>query len=485
MKWASHPAAVADVSAVTDERTYQAVQSVADLVANADALLITAGAGMSVDSGLPDFRSRQGFWRAYPPLEKLGLSFEQMAQPRWFADKPRMAWAWYGHRQQLYREMRPHAGYELLRKWGQAMPAGSFVVTSNVDGHFLFAGFPAERILEKHGDIHRYQCTTPCTDAIWLDDPPDLKVDLTTLQAFGELPHCPECGALARPNVLMFNDDAWIADVTQGQQERYSEWFVGLRGRRVVIIECGAGTAIPTIRLAGQRAAEMSLATLVRINPATTGGDESALSLHLPALQALSMIQDALPESFRRHCLDSVPKEQERTQEELWGGIRESLKTNPGGIITTVSMNHLKNIKFSKIYSKAWQIRLSSGWTAWVDHLDVRRTYLGMETGLTGRADVNEEIESARAFVRNNFHGPEPVVIPPKLYDATSVSPILPALRFAAQIRTFEPLTDEDSGSWMNLIWFAEIDDDKTTKVFIEEALKQIDWKASASRYLG
>ena len=468
---------------MTDERTHSAVQRVADLIANAEALLIMAGAGMGVDSGLPDFRSAQGFWRAYPPLEKLGLSFEEMAQPRWFAEKPRMAWAWYGHRQQLYRDTKPHAGYQLLREWARAMPAGSFVVTSNVDGHFFFADFPAKRIVEKHGSIHRYQCTTPCTAAIWLDDPPDLKVDLTTLQAFGELPHCPECGALARPNVLMFNDDAWIPNVTREQQERYTDWLDGLRGKRVVIIECGAGTAIPTIRLAARRFAEIALATLIRINPAPTEGDESAIALRLPALQALTRIQQALPESFRLRCADSAPKARQRSQEELWRETDESLRTNPGGILSTVSMNYLKNIKFSKVYSKACQITLPSGWTAWVNCLDVQRTYLKMETGLPDREDADEEIECARAFVRNNFHGPEPVVIQPKLYDATSDSPILPALRFAAQIRTFERLTDEDDGSWMNLIWFAEIDDDKTTKAFVEEALNQVDWKASASGY--
>ena len=414
---------------VVDEGAHLAVQRAADLIANAEALLIMAGAGMSVDSGLPDFRSPQGFWRAYPPLEKLGLSFEDMAQPRWFAEKPRMAWAWYGHRQQLYRETKPHAGYQLLREWGQAMPAGSFVLTSNVDGHFFFADFPSERIVEKHGDIHRYQCTTPCTAAIWLDDPPHLKIDLTTLQAFGELPHCPECGALARPNVLMFNDDAWIPNVTLEQNERYTDWRAGLSGKRLVIIECGAGTAIPTIRLAAERMAERSFTTLIRINPAPTEGDKSAISLHLPALQALTRIQQALPESFRRRCADSVPKK--LSQQELCRLQDEDLKTNPGGIIGTVPMNHLKHIKFSKVYSRACQITLPSGWTAWVNHLDVRRTYLKMETGLTDRADADEEIESAKVFVRNNFHGPEPVVIPPKLYDATSVSPICqPASKF-------------------------------------------------------
>lgn len=47
------------------------------VVGQADALLIAAGAGMGVDSGLPDFRETQGFWRACPVIAKSGLSFEQ------------------------------------------------------------------------------------------------------------------------------------------------------------------------------------------------------------------------------------------------------------------------------------------------------------------------------------------------------------------------------------------------------------------------
>ena len=118
----------------------------AQAIAEADALLIAAGAGMSVDSGLPDFRSRDGFWRQYPALEPLGLSFEQIAQPQWFNYAPAMAWAWYGHRQGLYRSTEPHAGYRLLRAWGEAMPAGCFVVTSNVDGQFEKARFSPARV---------------------------------------------------------------------------------------------------------------------------------------------------------------------------------------------------------------------------------------------------------------------------------------------------------------------------------------------------
>ena len=59
----------------------------------ADAILITAGAGMGVDSGLPDFRGTEGFWRAYPIAKKLGLRFEELANPRWFDENPKLAWA--------------------------------------------------------------------------------------------------------------------------------------------------------------------------------------------------------------------------------------------------------------------------------------------------------------------------------------------------------------------------------------------------------
>ena len=60
------------------------IERAAAAIRKAEAVFITAGAGMGVDSGLPDFRGTQGFWKAYPAIAKLGLSFEQMAQPDWF-----------------------------------------------------------------------------------------------------------------------------------------------------------------------------------------------------------------------------------------------------------------------------------------------------------------------------------------------------------------------------------------------------------------
>ena len=59
----------------------------------------------------------------------------------------------------------------------------------------------------------------------------------------------------------------------------------------------------------------------------------------------------------------------------------------------------------------------------------------------------------------------------------------MPPLRFVAQIRSGERIDERDSGSWMNLIWFAEIDDEKSLKAFVEEALRQVDWKTQAEGY--
>ena len=97
-----------------------AIRSAAEAICSADALLIGAGAGMGVDSGLPDFRGDEGFWKAYPPLKNLGISFYQMADPIWFHRDPRQAWGFYGHRLNLYRVTKPHDGFPHLKRMSQA-----------------------------------------------------------------------------------------------------------------------------------------------------------------------------------------------------------------------------------------------------------------------------------------------------------------------------------------------------------------------------
>lgn len=283
-----------------NDRTQQNVRRAAELLAKADALLVTAGAGMGVDSGLPDFRGKEGFWRAYPALGKRGISFERMAQPGWFFEEPETAWTFYGHRQQVYRETKPHAGYRMLHEWSRAMPVGYFVVTSNVDGHFEAVGFEPERTLEMHGNIHVLQCTQPCREATWRDSGAVFDIDLEAFRTRGELPRCPYCGSLARPNVLMFGDGNWVSTRGGPQQSHYQHWLASIRGRYLVIVELGAGIAIPTLRRLGEAlVAERARTVLVRINPLASETDDVSIPIRLGALEALQQIEAQIGAQLR------------------------------------------------------------------------------------------------------------------------------------------------------------------------------------------
>jgi len=209
---------------------------------------------MGVDSGLPDFRGNQGFWNAYPPFRKLGLSFVALANPRWFRDDPSLAWGFYGHRYNLYRATPPHDGFARLARWGAETEHGAFVFTSNVDGQFQRAGFAADRIVECHGTLDVWQCTRRCAAGPFPAPGRDVAVDLATFRAAAPLPACPACGALARPNVLMFGDDAWDGQRSVDQQRRLARWLAALdaAGAPLAIVECGAGTAVPTVRAFGE-----------------------------------------------------------------------------------------------------------------------------------------------------------------------------------------------------------------------------------------
>lgn len=267
----------------------------AEAIRNADALLICAGAGMGVDSGLPDFRGNEGFWKAYPVVARLGLSFSEMANPAWFKEDPHLAWAFYGHRLQLYRETNPHAGFGRLLEWATHKPDGYFVFTSNVDGHFQKAGFDPERIVECHGSIHHFQCADYCRDKIWPAAEEAVRVDMASFRAGDPLPRCRHCGGMARPNIMMFGDFGWQHERTMEQQKRFVQWQRQLQGKRakVAVIELGAGTAIPTVRHESERAVKVLGATLIRINPREPEVPAGQFGLASGALAGMRALEEA------------------------------------------------------------------------------------------------------------------------------------------------------------------------------------------------
>jgi NAD-dependent SIR2 family protein deacetylase len=269
----------------------EAYARAAEELRRAGALVVTAGAGMGVDSGLPDFRGDRGFWKAYPPYEKLGLSFSDAASPDHFDRDPQFGWGFYGHRTNLYRSTVPHAGFGILRSWATRFALPSFAVTSNVDGQFQKAGFPEDRVLEVHGSIHHLQCTTPCSDAIWTNGE-RFDVDEATMRS-RQVPRCPNCGAVSRPNILMFGDFAWLDARTAAQRARLEEFLQDVRGRRLLVVELGAGSAIPTIRWTSERIGRGD-ACVVRINPREPEVPAPHLSIAAGALEALAAIDRAL-----------------------------------------------------------------------------------------------------------------------------------------------------------------------------------------------
>ncbi len=268
----------------TEQET--ALDRAAELISNVGAVLVCAGAGMGVDSGLPDFRGDHGFWRAYPPYERLGLRFAELADPVHFVEDPALAWGFYGHRLDLYRRTVPHAGFAVLREWGAR------VFTSNVDGQFQRAGFAD--VAEVHGSIHHLQCVEPCTDDVWPADDVVVDVDPETMRAVAPLPACRNCGGLARPNILMFGDWSWVAGPSQRALDELTAWRRNTRD--LVVLEFGAGLAVPTVRRQAELASAASGA-LIRVNPREPDVRHGrGVSLPMGALAALT----ALSERVRR-----------------------------------------------------------------------------------------------------------------------------------------------------------------------------------------
>lgn len=282
---------------MSESQTEGLVARCAELLRAADGLLITAGAGIGVDSGLPDFRGTQGFWRAYPALGEARLRFEEIANPRAFRADPQLAWGFYGHRLRLYRETRPNPGFALLLGLAEGMEKGGFVFTSNVDGQFQRAGFPDDRVYECHGSIHHLQCLEGCNGEVWPAEGLEPEVDEPACRMTGPLPRCPACGAIARPNILMFGDWGWLDRRSAEQRRRLAAWRA--RVRRGVVIEVGAGTAIPTVRHFG----ESQGWPLIRINPTEPENPvQGGVALPLCGLEALQRIAAALGPP-KRNCV--------------------------------------------------------------------------------------------------------------------------------------------------------------------------------------
>ena len=145
----------------------------------------------------------------------------------------------------------------------------------------------------------------PCTTAIWPADEFQPEVDEQHCVLTSPLPCCPHCGGLARTNHLMFGDADWLASRVQAPAARQAARLA--RAQRPLVIEIGAGPAIPSVRRFSEQVLRRHSGGLIRINPAKSDVADS-LDVGLPCrdLEALREIDALL--GVRGHPLQPVQR---------------------------------------------------------------------------------------------------------------------------------------------------------------------------------
>ena len=268
-------------------------QRCAELIRNAKYLIITAGAGMGVDSGLPDFRGKNGMWNMDGGILIDGKSwkFEDLANPEAILSTPELAWGFYGWRYNTYTMTTPHDGFYLMQRWIRKYRHSYFIVTSNVDGQFQRAGFSRKRILEKHGSLLYWQCLKrtglKCQNYVWKGR----RVKISDMKSSSP-PRCKFCGGLARPNVSMFKDRGWVLrPYLIRQKKREEEFLETVNGSPVLVLELGAGTKMPAIR---KYTESICNATVIRVNQWEPEIESFHISVRASCLEALKAMNEFL-----------------------------------------------------------------------------------------------------------------------------------------------------------------------------------------------
>jgi NAD-dependent deacetylase len=158
-----------------------------DLLDHATSVAVLTGAGISAESGIPTFRDAlTGLWEKFRP--------EELATPEAFEANPKLVWDWYAWRREIVAKAQPNAGHRALVALEQQCREHEVdftLVTQNVDGLHRAAG--SLRVVELHGNIRRVKCF-------------DRHHPVDSWAEGDEVPACPRCGSLLRPDVVWFGE---------------------------------------------------------------------------------------------------------------------------------------------------------------------------------------------------------------------------------------------------------------------------------------
>ena len=163
------------------------VRDLAALVRERQPCVVLTGAGISTESGIPDFRSPSGIWAEYDPMEYATIDA--------FRRDPVKVWEFYALRFELLTTAEPNAGHLALAELERRGLVAA-VVTQNIDGLHERAG--SREVVEVHGSIRSASCLE-CGERVPLEDV------VAALRA-APAPPCPRCGAVLKPDVVMFGE---------------------------------------------------------------------------------------------------------------------------------------------------------------------------------------------------------------------------------------------------------------------------------------
>ncbi|MFM9011337.1 MAG: SIR2 family NAD-dependent protein deacylase, partial [Planctomycetota bacterium] len=180
------------------------IGEVAGWLRAARSVVILTGAGISTESGIPDFRGPQGLWTTNPDAEKASdirhyRSDPELRRRNWQARATNGMW-----------DVEPNAGHRALVELAELVPV-SLLVTQNVDGLHHAAGRSPERIVEIHGNVREVKCLS-CP---WRGP---MGPTLERVRAGEADPRCERCGGIRKSATISFGENLVAADLDRAQQ---------------------------------------------------------------------------------------------------------------------------------------------------------------------------------------------------------------------------------------------------------------------------
>jgi NAD-dependent protein deacetylase/lipoamidase len=162
-------------------------EALAELIRTRQPCVVLTGAGVSTESGIPDFRSPTGLWARFDPLEYGSIEA--------FRADPRKVWSFYKPRVSMLTEAEPNAAHRALAEL-EARGLVQAVVTQNIDRLHERGG--SRDVLEVHGSIRTATCPG-CGARYELEQ-------VLGLLAEADAPACPACGRIVKPDVVFFGE---------------------------------------------------------------------------------------------------------------------------------------------------------------------------------------------------------------------------------------------------------------------------------------